>query len=197
MYEIAFILFLLLFLALYLTLSSEQKKYDELNDVMEQPAETAPKKRGILWEGMEQGIPVQIKRGMMFRDSSRLITVVVKLSVPFYLQLDPWNPLRSLTRRLAELLSENKRISWGEPLDNFIIYTNSPESARDLLGRLDDQPKVDSLRQFHHLIFSPEHLTAWFYQTDINIPEIKQKTKIFVNLLKESGIEQLASPTND
>ncbi len=193
MYAAGLILFLLLFLALYLTMTHEARQYDQLEEAMEEEKTKETEERNLIWEGRVDGYKVLIKRGMMFRDSNRLITVLVDLHCPFNLRLEPANPLRRLVRETSEFFGDNQKIKQHGPLEDFLLYSNAPDEVSGLITTLNRPEQVKTLRKFHHVVFSEERLTAWFYQVDIDIDEIKEKTEEFVELLKKIEIEQWAT----
>ncbi len=147
--------------------------------------------RGLLWNGNVDGYEVQIRRGMRLRDSHRLITILVGLTTPYHLRIDPNNPLRKISRSLSEILTESRRMQQEGPLKNLLVYADEPESAVDLVGRLNNQEVVDILRRFHHVEFNPLHLSAWFYQPDISLEEIKERTDKLVELLEKTSADEL------
>jgi len=192
LYVVAFVVFILAVFALYLTLRSEQKQYDEIENVMEgkQAAEDA-EGRGLLWNGNVDGYEVQIRRGMRLRDSHRLITILVGLTAPYHLRIDPNNPLRQISRAMGEILTESSKMKQEGSLKHLLVYCDQPDMALDLVGRLNNQEAVETLRQFHHVEINPLHLSAWFYQPDISLEEIKDRTDELVELLEKTDADAL------
>lgn len=197
MYVVGLILFLLLFLALYLTLTREQQKYEEIESVMDSEKEVESEERNLVWEGKVKGYNVLIKRGVMFRDSNRLITIELDLPCTFYLRLEPANPLRRLVRKSSEFFGPGQKIKQPGPLENFLIYSDQPNDISRILTELNRTQQVEVLEMFHHVVFSRENITAWFYQTDIDIEEIKSRTEKFVELLGGIKIKEFTESTEE
>ena len=193
-----FVLFLLLLLAVYITFSREQKEYEQIEEVMEDEEqkdfETEEKK--ALWQGMINDYPVVIQRGVDFRDSNRLITINVKSEWPVEVRVDRYNILRRFVRAFYEVLGNRVRVKLEGPLENFLIYSESPQKTRDILGKLNSPEYSEVLQEFHHLDFLDDEVKGWFYQLDVDIEKIKDRARKLTELMGELDIQPVEVETN-
>jgi len=188
---VMFVLFLLLLLGVYITFTKEQEEYEEIKEAMndEDKRDFDTEVKKSLWKGIINNYPIIIQRGVDFRDSNRLITITVKSDWPVELRIDPHNILRRWVRLFYEALGNRSRVRIQGPLENFLIYTKSPQETKQILGKLNSPKYTEVLREFHHLDLLEEEVKGWFYQIDVDIEEIKSRARKLTELLAELDIQ--------